>query len=242
MNLFMLGDMENFGFEHECVEFRGDFNGANNIRAALLRFFEDFLFYARGDFDLSGVLEVMRQANPRRLAGKAGLIDVFAQHLDYDQRQELTITAMEGEPRIGNPALIERACLAARSDLPQIHELYSQIEEFKHTPSLEQMEQRFDTNAIRKIFKIEENGRIVSVAQSTAECAYGAMIVGVATLPEWRKRGYATACMAALCRALHDEGKRACLFYDNPSAGRIYHGLGFREFGRWLLLSRTESQ
>ncbi|MBZ9687115.1 hypothetical protein G9F72_012350 [Clostridium estertheticum] len=33
-----------------------------------------------------------------------------------------------------------------------------------------------------------------------------------------------------------------CLFYDNPSAGKIYKSLGFEEIGFWSLWKGKESQ
>jgi predicted GNAT family acetyltransferase len=42
--------------------------------------------------------------------------------------------------------------------------------------------------------------------------------------------------MAGMCEELLREGKRPCLFYDDPAAAAVYHKLGFVPFGEWLLL------
>ena len=62
------------------------------------------------------------------------------------------------------------------------------------------------------------------------------MAIGVASDPACRGRGYAAACIAKLSAALLAEGKTPCLFYDNPSAARIYKALGYRDIGDWSLL------
>jgi predicted GNAT family acetyltransferase len=79
------------------------------------------------------------------------------------------------------------------------------------------------------------SSRIVSCALMNAECADAGLIGGVFTLPEARGRGYAAACTAVLSRELQRDGKQPCLFYENPTAGRIYARLGFQTCDRWTL-------
>ena len=78
--------------------------------------------------------------------------------------------------------------------------------------------------------------RIVSCALINVEGAEAGLIGGVYTLPEARGRGYAAACVSALCRDLQTDGKTPCLFYENPIAGRVYQRLGFVEVGQWSVL------
>ena len=49
------------------------------------------------------------------------------------------------------------------------------------------------------------------------------MIVSVATQKNYRYRELMTKLLSRLFRDLFCEGKRLCLFYDNPEAGEIYH-------------------
>jgi len=61
--------------------------------------------------------------------------------------------------------------------------------------------------------------------------AHGACISGVYTPPEFRRKGYASACTAALSQVLLDSGRRfACLFTDqsNPTSNDIYMKIGYR--------------
>lgn len=74
---------------------------------------------------------------------------------------------------------------------------------------------------------IRENGRIIGCAQSEFESPHQALIVGVATEPEARGRGIASACVAGLIKSLVIPERSFALQYDNPSAGRIYKRLGF---------------
>lgn len=62
-----------------------------------------------------------------------------------------------------------------------------------------------------------------------------AMVVAVATLENYKKKGNATKCMLKLCNELLLEGKDLCLFYDNPEAGAIYKKIGFKDIGFWMM-------
>lgn len=82
---------------------------------------------------------------------------------------------------------------------------------------------------VSRSFFIMENKKIVSTASTAAENSLSAMVVGVATLESYKKKGYATQCMVKLCNQLLEENKELCLFYDNPSAGAIYKRIGFED-------------
>ncbi|MEH2076368.1 MAG: GNAT family N-acetyltransferase [Nostoc sp.] len=56
------------------------------------------------------------------------------------------------------------------------------------------------------------------------------------TPPEYRRKGYATACVAALSQKLLDQGCRHCfLIADsaNPTANHIYQAIGYRPLSDW---------
>ncbi len=81
-------------------------------------------------------------------------------------------------------------------------------------------------------------GQVVAAAQCSAETEDHAMIGGVATLNQQRGRGYAAACVAALCAHLLSKGvQRVCLFYlsSNEPAAALYRRLGFAPFGEWQI-------
>jgi predicted GNAT family acetyltransferase len=95
--------------------------------------------------------------------------------------------------------------------------------------------------AFRTLFLVEDSGKIVSAALSSAEAGGCAMLGGVATLHSHRARGLSTLCVGALCAHLFEQIpqkiEKTCLFYlkENKSAGRVYNKLGFKPAGEWLL-------
>ena len=112
-----------------------------------------------------------------------------------------------------------------------------QIEEFNDLSSNREAKiKEYKNNNGRAYFIENERNQMISTAGATAENSQSAMIVGVATLPDYRKSGLATVCVYELCKDLLAEGKIPCLFYDNPAAGSIYRRIGFEEIGKWDMI------
>ncbi|MGQ0670757.1 MAG: GNAT family N-acetyltransferase [Actinomycetota bacterium] len=75
-----------------------------------------------------------------------------------------------------------------------------------------------------------EDGRPVSLAGHAGQTPNGVRVGPVYTPPEDRRRGYATALVAALSVRLLDEGNRFCFLYTdlaNPTSNSIYQVIGY---------------
>jgi uncharacterized protein len=83
------------------------------------------------------------------------------------------------------------------------------------------------------------DSRPVSMAGWAGRTPHGARVNFVYTPPEFRGRGYASACVAALSRHLLGGGRRfCCLFTDltNTTSNHIYQQIGYRpvrDFARY---------
>ena len=70
----------------------------------------------------------------------------------------------------------------------------------------------------------------VSMAAGMAETPNGIRVGYVYTPPEARRRGYASACVAALSQHYLDQGRRFCFLYTdlaNPTSNAIYQRMGY---------------
>jgi len=75
-----------------------------------------------------------------------------------------------------------------------------------------------------------------SIAAYKESISTGGRLNLVYTPPEFRRRGYASACVAALTRLRFERGWDWCaLFIDtsDPAASRMYRNLGFREVAKF---------
>jgi len=89
--------------------------------------------------------------------------------------------------------------------------------------------ERFLTLDTRGLY-LWEDGQPVSMAGYCGPTPNGCRISTVYTPPEHRRRGYASACVAALSQLLLDSGRRFCfLFTDlsNPTSNHIYQEVGY---------------
>ncbi len=76
-----------------------------------------------------------------------------------------------------------------------------------------------------------QDGQYVAMAAKTRPTEKGCAIGPVYTPPEFRGKGYASACTAALSQLILDSGKEFCVLYtdlSNPTSNSIYQKIGYK--------------
>lgn len=84
------------------------------------------------------------------------------------------------------------------------------------------------------IYLWEDRGKAVSLTIKSRPTERGMTVSMVYTPTEYRRRGYATACVAGVCREILKEGYDFCTLYtdlSNPTSNSIYMKIGFRPVG-----------
>jgi uncharacterized protein len=239
INLFIIGDIEAFGYNTEFQELWGDFTDDSQLRAVLLRFYDAYIPYANGEFDADGFISIItKNENLNGLSGKSDVISklayAFSEYFPVKQEtyfaectaDSFVDTETKGEVNIKH---------ATVDDVDRIIALRGTIKEFIPNPSAKEiLVQSMKANTARTYY-IEDDDAMAALASTTAENSLSAMVVGVCTSAIHRKKGYATKALIKLTRDILAEGKTLCLFYDNPAAGRIYNRLGYQNIGMWTL-------
>jgi uncharacterized protein len=236
INLFIIGDIEAFGYSSDFQELWAEFDKQNGIKAVLLRYHTSFIPYAKGEFDINGFVSIMKQYNqPISLSGKSDIVEKFEafQELALGPKQVTFFAECTSAENLGSTdAEIKAATL---EDVDRIIEIRKSIEEFHiRGDARDMLKQAMETKTGRTYYT-EDQGVVTAAVSTTAENSISAMIVGVCTLKDYRRQGLATAIMQKLFKVVLDEGKTLCLFYDNPEAGRIYKRLGFKDIGKWTM-------
>jgi len=80
------------------------------------------------------------------------------------------------------------------------------------------------------LWELDGSSVTVSMAGFTGRTPNGIRVAWVYTPPEYRNRGFAGACVAALSQKLLDEGRRFCFLYTdlaNPTSNHIYQAIGY---------------
>ncbi|MGD7052550.1 GNAT family N-acetyltransferase [Sutcliffiella horikoshii] len=240
-NLFIIGDIEAYGYEKDFQRLWGEFNEDGELIAVLLNYEENFIPYAKGAFDAEGFANIM--LNDPKFTMMSGLKDVtariepFVMHRLKRKRQtyyaKCTALSHELVATVDTSKVIQ----AIPEDADRLVQLLKSVPEFSDSIITVERKKRVLAEGVSRSFFVEEEGMMVSTASTTAENTVSAMVVGVATLEKFKKKGYATQCMVKLCNQLLQEGKELCLFYDNPSAGVIYKRIGFQDIGFWMMYS-----
>jgi len=82
-----------------------------------------------------------------------------------------------------------------------------------------------------RTYIMEDKGIPVSQAKITRDIETVCVIAGVYTPPYFRKKGYATACVAAVSQLALNRGYKKCVLYTdltNPVSNSIYQKIGYR--------------
>lgn len=236
-NLFIIGDLENAEPDSDYIEIFLD-GDLENPKGLLLRYFKFFLIYSPGDMDFEEAARIIDEFEGARVvSGKEECVDKIKPYLKNKIKEEAKLYfASLTEPSLPEfEYKIEKLTL---DNISKVTDLLSTITEFGSRD-----DESFITgikNGSARSYYMEKDGEVVATASTSAETSEMAMIVAVATAKNHRKKGYATAVMCKLCSDLINEGKSACLFYDNPAAGKIYNRIGFREIGFWKMLKFTD--
>ncbi len=241
-NIFIYGDLYNVGVCNDPVTTYAFMKG-NDYDCILLKYFDNYVMYSdREDFDSAAVAEFLKGRETDCISGKYSVVEKLAPYFPSLKLSETYLSSCEKV--IFNYSLPKD--VTVKRLLPEnakdIVEMFKSIEGFaegqadKETDRIEELAYGIEKNGDIG-YGAFLNGEMISVAKTTAENDISAMVVGVATKKEYRKRGYASAMVAHVCEESLSLGKRfVCLFYDNPEAGKIYRKIGFKEIGKYAML------
>ncbi|EPT8861767.1 TPA: GNAT family N-acetyltransferase [Listeria innocua] len=237
LNLFIIGDIENFGYESDVQDLWGEFDSSGKLHALLLRFDTFFLPYSKdANFDAKAFSEIIAKHDTYEVSGISRVtkeLELFLPEL-AEKRQDTYFCECEHVNRISvNQDVIVRTAVA--EDVAPIIKMRKHIKEFGSRDENEELIIRQIEKGVKRIYYIEQDQEVVAVAETSAENSFSAMITGVATSDGYRQRGFASTLLKKLCCDVLAEGKKPCLFYDNPVAGEIYHRLGFEHTGDFVM-------
>ena len=90
-----------------------------------------------------------------------------------------------------------------------------------------------------RLFGLEVDGKLVSVAAKTRPTKNNITVNFVYTPKEGRKKGYASNCVAALSQRMLDEGYNTTTLYTdlaNPTSNKIYQEIGYEQIAESVLI------
>ncbi|TCW49898.1 hypothetical protein EC917_11875 [Bacillus thuringiensis] len=130
-------------------------------------------------------------------------------------------------------------------ELPLIEQwIYQFCEDVRLPTTKEEAKQTAHTLITnRRLFGLEVDGNLVSVAAKTRPTTNNITVNFVYTPKEARKKGYASSCVAALSQRMLEEGYKTTTLYTdlaNPTSNKIYQEIGYEKIMESVLIFLEE--
>lgn len=239
INLFIIGDIENHGFEKDFMTVWGSFDEENKLKGVFLKYYQNYIsYYDKFDNDVECFKNIIRCNDCRNkvISGKASIIEDFKDVFKKFEIKETSFCELKDGNRL--KGYDDSIKIASENDAKRICDFVNGIKEFSNISesSEKQFLENMRSKSGRTYYIENKKEEIISNVQTTAENSKSAMIVAVASKEGYRNKGLVTKCLSKLCKDILEEGKVLCLFYDNPIAGRLYKKLGFNDIDKWTMI------
>jgi uncharacterized protein len=243
-SLFLSANLGYLQSSMDLVRYWGVDSG-RHLAAVLMMIGQRATMYAEPEVDLSHLAEIALEHQVDFMMGQPECVDCLMLQLPKDSRSERRDEHFLAEcsvPRRQIPMMkLPPGILVRRaqpSDLEALTTLYYRSDGFETLPKDQVRRTMYGRIRSLRTWVAESEGRLLSAASTSAETANAAMIGGVWTAPDARRRGLSTAVMSALSRELIEEDRRPYLFYltDNVAAAHVYLQLGYATVGHWSVI------
>ena len=241
LNIFIIGDVEYYGFDKDFQTIYGEFDEKNNYLSVLLFYRENSVFYSHDRAFNTEWLNIFAKHEFSYLSGAMNVYDKIIPYFKEFKVQPMYFceaTSLEEELKDSN---YEVKTAKTKEDCEKLYDALITIKEFGISKQTKEhfIESKLLGMKMGVTLYIEKDGKILSTVATTAETTKSAMVVAVATLESARGLGLATILMKHLMNEYFiKKDKYLCLFYDNPKAGNIYKRLGFKDVDKWVMLSK----
>lgn len=233
LNLFFIGDIENFGFDSDFQDVYID-EDEDGIHAMYLVYRDNLCIQSyEGKRDQAFVDELFQKYTINAASGETSLLEGY-EFPELTHESECVFAQMEKENEMISTEEVIPLELLDVDEIVALEKLC-----FPATSNTEGDGIRFNlATGSGRYYGIRDGEKLVSVAGSTAECRNLGMIVGVCTHPDYRGKGYASKCITKLSNEMLKENKMPCLFFNDPAAATIYRKLGYEDIGDWSIRQR----
>lgn len=248
VNLYFSGDIEAYGVSEPVT--MAAFGGLGDRWGAIaLALRDNYVVYSQdGMFDPDEVARWISSAGRRprhinaRLDIARRLHPLFGEYVLEECRLARCVAVKPGAA--GSPG---KGCTLRKLGERDYDALFDALETIAGSTHVRRGSRERDEAIERKVaaaqvgcstFGIFCGDTLLSTASVSSASKLGAMISGVATRPEMRRRGLATAVVSATCEECFRQGMRfVTLYYTDPTAARIYGRIGFEDVAGFGMMS-----
>jgi predicted GNAT family acetyltransferase len=243
INLFIIADLEFYGLDNEFIKVW--YQDPISYNTVILKYHNHMVLYSvSNNYSIPDLIRIISETKVDFFSCSIRCFKYIESQIscDFDIRiQTYAKLNVLVKPKF---ELIETK-IASPEDGRKIAESLFKIKEFNDFITITLDEKAIQNE--KKIregfaihFVIKEDDVILANANTSAICSVSAMIGGVFTLPNARKKGLATSVVYSLCEYLLKQNITPLLFFENPLAATIYHRLGFEDFDSWVICRKKQ--
>ncbi len=240
--LYIYIDLKKFGLDDENFNVWIQYNDNDETCAVISEYYGGIQVYSKSnDLNPKEIADFINDKNAHVVFAMKPVIDKLHNFLpEYDQETgfvgELTDLKYPQDSNaypIGIDELAEVVEIIAEDELigkPYGYEsLYAQY--------CERQRENFGRNFI---LRDSNNNALICHAGTYAELPELAVVGGVLTTEDYRRKGYSKKVLSTLCHQLKSENKRIFSFYYILPAKKMHNRIGFEEIGEWSKLIKNE--
>lgn len=236
---FLINDLLDNHYQSDSFQVFGEYDEAGHLVSILLNNYNNLTYYSRDKRDAAAYSDALRKCTFSKISGPSVLVE------------ELLPFVKVKSDSLSYLGVVKEVKLKRRyPDLPLYtvgseEEFGMQFDLFKSTAeyNLNMDRDKYITNELnrlrqsndRTVYMVKDHVMITSCS-TIRESTNSAIIIGVVTHPDHRRKSYGTEALIGLCNQLLEEGKYPYFFYNNPEARVVYKNLGMTEVCEWRVV------
>lgn len=239
-NLFFINDLSLYTIGREINVYMVD-------KAYVLNWMDtSILIFAPNGYDKNEMIEFLSGQNFKGINGAAEYLEpieeYFKSSFDISHRELLCVDKASFKKKCPRDTRLRE--LFSPEDYEDLFKLYTKIPQFKNSYqeddinqwALEKAEEEYPHTGVALYL----GSRVVSGAYLSGATKNSAMVVSVATDPDYENMGFATSVVSELVDIALFENNIGylCLWYSDEKALHIYQKLGFKPIGKYSYISR----
>lgn len=239
INLFIIGYVENYGFNNKFQSVWLQLED-NDITSVILKRHSKLTIYSyKNDFDIDELICHIEGLKVSIIDGKKSVIDRFLERYDsLKYKKERSFCTLKEARNIEFGDISKYKIKRASSkDIESIYIFLGSLGRSMGLKSIEEKKLELEDGKIRVYF-IEEKGKIITTVSTGIETSFLAELVDLGFCDNKKGVKLSKYLVYILSKELIDEGKRPCVFYDGMDYKEIYDCVGYKKESDWITLSR----
>lgn len=224
--------IDTYGYDTGFLKIYGCYNMQKELTALFAVMANNLLIYSADDhIPAEEILNYLNENNISfmMIKGEEQLLKKFEDHIHFTTKYFTNFCKLDKKdftPRYYGDITIEKAMDRDNADIVAF---FNKVPEFKRLMNEESIKVYINYGYT---YTVIDKGQIIAVAICNSINNRMATINSIATLPEYRQKGYGTKLLSYLCYKIFEYSQSVSVCYDNPSAIHVYETVGFKNIGK----------